>query len=101
MYIDDELVPTDGDKNALMMIIKALHKAKTKHPYWPSEDIFHAHSILGEEYGESLRECVEYYNGKDESLNKIFAETSQTGAMCIRFLADFFDNPHINRQKPK
>ncbi len=98
MHIDDELVPTDGDKKALMMIVQALHKAKTKHPSWPSEDIFHAHSILGEEYGEIIKACIDYYNHNDE-LEPLFAEAAQTGAMAIRFLGDFFDNPDIKRTK--
>lgn len=98
MYIDDELVPTDGDKKALMMIVKALHKAKTKHPSWPSEDIFHAHSILGEEYGEVIKSVVDHYNHAG-SIEDVHLETAQTGAMCIRFLGDLFDNPDAKRRK--
>ncbi len=60
------------------------NKAIKKYPDWPTDPI-HAAALLGEECGELVQACNDFYydNG---SLKNMVLEAAQAGAMVIRFL---------------
>lgn len=72
------------DSKITTEILTEFHKAKTKHPTWPT-CLFRMDAIVGEEKGEVTRAVVQYdmEGGKLEEIRK---ELIQTAAMCIRMI---------------
>lgn len=68
-------------------VMAELHRARTKHPAWPVDDVIHAAAIVAEESGELIRAAlhVRYEKGSLEDAN---AEAVQTIVTCIRFLEE-------------
>lgn len=67
-------------------IQEELSRAKAKFPEWPT-DPMHAVGILGEEYGEVIKDCLQLvYEPSKTNLENLRKETIQLAAMCRRFL---------------
>lgn len=64
-----------------------LRRAVNKFPMWP-DDMLHATAIIGEEYGELIKDVLQYHYepAKAKSIESIRAEAIQTIAMLHRFL---------------
>jgi hypothetical protein len=64
-----------------------LRKAIDKFPQWPN-NIYAALSIVGEEYGELVKDVLQYHfePSKGKTIETIRAEGIQTLAMLHRFL---------------
>jgi NTP pyrophosphatase (non-canonical NTP hydrolase) len=73
-------------EQAIDMIFDELKKAEAKHPGWP-KDIVHAVAIMVEESGEAMQVALDVYY-RNRSVDDLKKELAQTGAMCIRALAD-------------
>lgn len=69
-------------------IIIEVNRAETKHPNWPSDQVYAA-AIVGEESGELMRAAVQYQMEGGEK-NEIKLEAIQTAATCIRLLKNFY-----------
>lgn len=70
----------------LIEIKEELEKAIKKFPTQPIDPL-HAVSVLGEEYGELVKEIVQYtYEPEKSSKESIKTEAIQTAAMAIRFI---------------
>lgn len=76
-----------ADSRHHTQVAAELQRATTKFPQWP-DDMMHAVTIVGEEYGELLKDVLQYnYEPhKKKSLETIRAEAIQTIAMLHRFL---------------
>ncbi len=72
-------------KNEILnAILIESEKAETKHPEWPIDPVYAA-AIIGEEYGEVMKEAVKLVgNEPDADENKLKQELVQTAAMCLR-----------------
>lgn len=71
----------------LKPIFDELEKATKKFPTWPTDPL-HAVSVLGEEYGELVKEVLQMtYEPHKTNLDKIREEAIQTAAMALRFYA--------------
>lgn len=66
-------------------IIVELFKAKEKFPDWPIDPV-HGAAILAEEAGELVKAALDYFYGRESSIEKMQKEAAQVGAMAIRFL---------------
>ncbi|UAW53162.1 hypothetical protein pEaSNUABM30_00044 [Erwinia phage pEa_SNUABM_30] len=74
------------EQAAIELMLNELRDAEVEHPEWPEEAI-HAGSILVEEAGELLRDCVSFdETGDDKLIVNMQIEAVQTGAMALRFL---------------
>lgn len=63
-----------------------VYKATTKFPTWPTDGL-HAVSVLGEEYGELVKEVLQMtYEPHKTDKDKIRTEAVQAAAMAVRFL---------------
>ncbi|PST82564.1 hypothetical protein C7T94_07805 [Pedobacter yulinensis] len=63
-----------------------LKRAEEKHPNWP-EDAIYALAIVGEEYGEALREAVKIeMTEPDRSVDNLKKELIQVMVTCLRTL---------------
>lgn len=64
-----------------------MRRAIEKFPQWP-DDMMHAVTIIGEEYGELLKDVLQYHYEphKNKSIETIRAEAVQTICMLHRFL---------------
>ena len=67
-------------------IMAEVEKATTKFPTWPTDPL-HALAVLGEEYGELLKETVQAtYEPHKSDRAAVRREAIQTAAMAVRFL---------------
>ena len=66
-------------------IVTELDRAESKFPDWPTDPI-HALAIVGEEYGETLKELVQltYEPGRSD-WETVRKEAVQLAAMTLRF----------------
>lgn len=78
------------DQSWRHLISEELTRAKSKFPQWPT-DPMHAIGVLGEEYGEVLKDCLQltYEPGKT-NLENLRSELIQLAAMCHRFLESLY-----------
>ncbi len=83
------------EQAAVKSILRELRDAEVVHPEWPEEAI-HAGSIVAEEAGELLRDCVSFdETGEDKLIVNMQLEAVQTGAMAVRFLKNL---PHSQKR---
>jgi len=81
------------EADALAAILREYRSAKRKHPNWP-DDLVYASAIVNEEAGELTKECLQFHcEGGDlsmagERFDRICAESTQVGAMGLRFLVN-------------
>lgn len=67
-------------------MLNEVNRAEEKHPNWP-EDKIYGMAIVGEEYGEAMREAVKIgMNERDKSLPHLKKELIHTMATCFRML---------------
>jgi len=66
-------------------ICAELIAAEKKFPGWP-DDVVHAAGIVTEESGELMQAALDYYYGREKSIDKMKKEATQTAAMGLRFL---------------
>jgi len=68
-------------------VLCELQKATTKFPTWPTDPL-HAVSVLGEEYGELVKEVLQsVYEPHKSSPEAVSKEALQCAAMALRFYA--------------
>lgn len=72
---------TKNDQKAITEIIKALNHAKEKHPKFAEND-FQAACIIGEEFGEFIKEV------NDKNLNNSIMEGARLGCTIVRYLSE-------------
>lgn len=67
-------------------IIKEIARAESKHPNWPADYVY-GMSIVGEEYGEAMREAVKIeMNEPGASEDNLRMELIHTAGTCLRML---------------
>jgi len=67
-------------------MLNEVDRAESKHPNWPDDKIY-ALAIVGEEFGEAMREAVKIeMNESDKSLPNLKKELIHTMATCFRAL---------------
>ncbi len=67
-------------------VLDEVNRATTKFPTWP-DDAQHAISILGEEFGELTKACLQMtYEPHKVTPEDITSEAIQTAAMALRFV---------------
>lgn len=85
---------TAEEESSVTSIIAELEKAKKKHPEFPDDPVRMA-VIMAEEAGEAIRAANNlcYHGGSIEDLQ---TELAQTGAMCIRVMAQLMASRSSN-----
>lgn len=87
-------------------IMAEVARATVKFPTWPSDPL-HALTVLGEEFGELQKACLQftYEPHKDVTLDDIRTEALQTAAMAIRWAMSLghyaFQPGHQHEQVPE
>lgn len=67
-------------------VLNEVDRAQNKHPNWPDDKIY-SMAIVGEEFGEAMREAVKIeMNEDDKSLPNLKKELIHTMATCFRVL---------------
>lgn len=78
--------PTESELRADDDIYRELGKAIAKFPTWPTDPL-HAVAVLGEEYGELVKEVLQsVYEPHKSSMEEVKKEAIQCAAMAIRFV---------------
>lgn len=63
-----------------------VHRAKAKHPDWPTDPL-HAFAVIAEEFGEAAKEALQLvYEPSPGGWDRLRTEVTQLGATCHRFL---------------
>lgn len=87
-HILNDHFPESEDQNRFIVhdILTEVNRAEGKHPNWPKDHIY-AIAIVGEEYGEAMREAVKLQmNEEDKDISNFRKELIHTAATCIRTL---------------
>jgi hypothetical protein len=73
------------DAERFRPIFDEMGRAVVKFPTWPTDPL-HAIAVLGEEYGELVKDVLQFtYEPHKTSLSAIRQESIQTAAMALRF----------------
>lgn len=79
------MVITDNWEN-LVHVLNEVNRAESKHPNWPKDNIY-SMAIVGEEFGEAMREAVKIeMNEDDADIANLKKELIHTMATCFRAL---------------
>ena len=74
------------NSSTLSAVVSEIERAMKKFPTWPTDPL-HALAVLGEEFGELTKACVQHvYEPNKEQIADVRKEAVQTAAMAIRFL---------------
>jgi len=70
----------------LETVLEEVEKATEKFPTWPNDPL-HALHVLGEEFGELVKEALQLvYEPNKTNIEEVKKEAIQTAAMALRFL---------------
>lgn len=76
-------------------ILAEVRRATAKFPTWPTDPL-HALAVLGEEFGELMKEVVQLtYEPHKSSTAEVRKEAIQTAAMAIRFVLSLNDYQYV------
>lgn len=85
--------------NILTSVYGELDRAIRKFPSWPNDPL-HALAILGEEFGELTKDCLQLtYEPDKTTVENLKAEAIQTAAMALRFAASLDDYIFIKSEQ--
>lgn len=89
---------------AIEAVLSEVSRATAKFPTWPT-DPNHAFAVVGEEYGETLKEVLQLtYEPHKSSKESVKKEATQLAAMAVRFLMsldryEYTAQPQHSQQK--
>lgn len=76
-------------------VLREVSKATLKFPTWPTDPL-HAVAVLGEEYGELVKEVLQMtYEPHKTSYEAVKIEAIQTAAMALRFVASLEEYEYL------
>lgn len=86
----------DLREKGIETIFAELRKAEAKFPGWPNDPV-HGAAVVGEEFGELLQAALDLYYGREQGLEKILKEATQTAAVAIRMVVWIMDQKKEKR----